>query len=422
MLRIYDSIAVPDAWQEKTLNHKEFIVYAFFKREERLKVNKHNLFFLVLILALLFSLPVAAENQEVYWIAFIGIPQNIEKSGCSGLCIARSDGGEVRSLTEDVSFWSPLAWSSDGEWIAYVFHGDVYRISIDGQENDMLLDNFDLLNVIWQDIYPDGLEQLYELTPNTDLVTDIFWDEQGLLLRVSETPGFSGSTVNIYIFSIETGEIEQLTDFEEPWIPFYISLSPDNQYLVFAAFANCRYCNPPIRSGDIYILKTDGSQHIGYDDSLYSGRAAYPIWGRDGYIYFVKTQNDKELSVERISVVGKETEALIRNIPLSINATDTFTVTDHFFYLVAVQDNFRKVFIINRDTAQIQVVPEDHTYEFRYLSKEAYSDFVVLSGCTASTIGECGIYLMQPDGEFSILTQGYSEIYSPTSAPVSIHN
>jgi serine/threonine protein kinase/Tol biopolymer transport system component len=214
------------------------------------------------------------------------------------------------SFLEGISV-QDLAFSKDGEWIAYVSFpdGTLWRSKLDGTEKLQLTSppmyamlpqwSPDGNKISFYDLQQNTPSRIYEvptaggaaqpLMPNQrGQQADPTWSPNGHSLAFGGITG-AGPTV-IHILEMNTHQVTTLPDSEGLFSPRW---SPDGKYLV--------------------ALRTDSSGLVLFDfktqrwSTLVKGLVAYPEWSHDGrYVYFERLFTNP--GVDRVAVPGGKTE------------------------------------------------------------------------------------------------------------------
>lgn len=353
---------------------------------------------LLIIFALFISSAQSAE--PIYWIAYI----SSDGEGCKGLCIVRSDGLEWHSLTENVFFASPIAWSPDGESIAYTnAEGDLYHISINDPEPLLIIDRWTLMEQL------GASEEEIMALKNEPMFTPVWhmiWSESYLYLPIES---------GIYRLNVLTKDIEKIIEIQDRWYSYLTALSPDGQSLLYVQADNCSDS-----TGKIYRVRIDGNDAQLLNDECVNS----PTWSGDGdYIYYLKWAEEHSLSVVRIQSDGQYPELVGMNIPVE-DAYALVATDDHLFFVGRIVDDVvNKVFILHQDRSKLQIVRQDSLIDFAdaMLSAAPETNRVALVGSESYlTGGGAYIYVMETDGSYKSISMPALEIYNPSWSPIPI--
>jgi Tol biopolymer transport system component len=218
-----------------------------------------------------------ASDWEPAWspdgsqIAFIS-----DRDGGPDLYLMDTDGGKQTRLTNNIkvdtetNWWesNALAWSPDGQRIAFVATGDgnsknIYVVNADGSGLIQLTDTWNSSDPNWS---PDGQKIAFvsQVVVENKLKSDIF-------VMNSDGSGLTNLTNN------------PANDWEPDW-------SPDGRRIVFTSDRNC--CDNPTDSrSELHVMNADGRGLVRL--SKYTGEFGYdfaPDWSPDGSrIAFVVT-------------------------------------------------------------------------------------------------------------------------------------
>lgn len=210
-----------------------------------------------------------------------------------------------------------VAFSKDGEWIAYVSfpEGTLWRSKPDGTEKLQLSSpplyamfpqwSPDGKEIVFYDREPSKLERIYEVssaggTPQELMPKqpgrqgDAVWSPDGDSLAFGGVSN-TGAAANeappeIHILNVKSRQITTLPDSQELFSPRW---SPDGRYLV--------------------ALHWDASRLTLFDfksqkwSELVPGGLGYPTWSRDSrFVYFLRLRQN--LRLERVAISGGEIE------------------------------------------------------------------------------------------------------------------
>jgi Tol biopolymer transport system component len=234
----------------------------------------------------------AAARYRGQLIAFVRTGDQHNQQGNSVYTV-RPDGTDERLLFAEPGPVSALAWSPDGQWLAYNFDGDVYRIRSDGTGRERLTTTAGLdLHPAWR---PDGQAVLYttdqggiwrlvelSLAPgrtSRPLPVDSVsaqaaasWSPDAQHIAVArDADGRSA----VYVADISTGASRRLTDrtgaaeHAGEW-------SPDGTLVLFTAPAGFGWDN-------LYIASVkDPHRWREISDANHTGAHRSPRWSPDG--------------------------------------------------------------------------------------------------------------------------------------------
>ncbi|MCU0486044.1 MAG: SH3 domain-containing protein [Anaerolineales bacterium] len=221
-----------------------------------------------------------------------------------GIALINPDGSGRRWLTYDypvseIGIYDEPTWSPDGHWLAFTLgfmdEGDdeIYLINVDGSDLQRITyDDYGSNYLAWS---PDGQEiafttpELYSLNLSSGSsrrmgeslqeVGGLAWSPDGEQIAVRANTGDGG--YYLYLIDANGDNLRQATDFQLG--SGRISWSPDGQQIAYRSAEGC---------GDICILNlADGTHHCLTNTT--SGERD-PAWSPDGsYIAFLATGEDE---------------------------------------------------------------------------------------------------------------------------------
>jgi Tol biopolymer transport system component len=187
------------------------------------------------------------------------------------LVIAKSDGSQMRRITDDPARDRVPRWSPDGSQIAFMStrggRFEIWAIRPDGSGLRQVTQDSPHGGVIYPAWSPDGRQLSYNLPDQMGYIIDLYkpWQEQQPRLARAELPAGSwfwvndwshdgtrlagtiqkldGGTLGIGVYSLETGKLEAVTNFGQ--FPRWL---PDGRRLLFQA------------SGRIYLADLAGKR------------------------------------------------------------------------------------------------------------------------------------------------------------------
>jgi len=178
------------------------------------------------------------------------------QQGRSHLYLMKSDGTNVRLLTDSFEVRGPASWSPDGKWVAVAGNDGngthVFKVSVEDGVPVRLTDSASY-NPIWS---PDGRIIVYSeplqggtfltkaITPDKEPVpmpdipvyyvmgTPYRFVPDGTALIFSKLGNVVGGP-NFYVVDLKTGRERQLTDFKANFQTRSFDLMPDGKQIIF---------------------------------------------------------------------------------------------------------------------------------------------------------------------------------------------
>lgn len=182
-----------------------------------------------------------ANDHSPAWLDDTHLVFVSNRDGVSELYLLNTEFAEVHRLYVEGGYPSV---SPDGEWIAFVRDGDIYRVNIDGFDERLLLDD-----------------------PAIDFSYPA-WSPDGHTIAVSS---FDGERGGIYLVDAEGGAPERLNEHgsQPAW-------SPDGQTIVFMLITSDDTPETLHPDVDIYVMDADGQNQQRITSN--SGWNANPDW------------------------------------------------------------------------------------------------------------------------------------------------
>jgi TolB protein len=249
------------------------------------------------------------------------------KDGKTAIYVITLDKSTPKQITDGTAHDFGPAWSSDGNYIAFVSDRDspsittprlnVYIIGIDGKGLRRITNN-----------------DLNNFSPS--------WSPDGKTLAFASTR--QGNT-QIYLIDVQTG-IEHLltTDNSDNTQPAW---SPDGELIAFVSNRSGNY--------EIYTMKPDGSEIsplTGIPDS-YS-----PAWSPDGdSIVFEEGNAFTGVKISIVQLDTKETQSLTSEGIYGKHPS--WAANANLIAFTAVEDDKANIFVINMESSEIQRVTSD---------------------------------------------------------------
>jgi len=206
--------------------------------------------------------------------------------------VVNSDGSNQRNITNNPGEYSGLAWSLDGNLIAYAGRSGIYVMNADGSNNHKIGDGYGI-GITWS---PDGTQiafadvansafQLYimkadgsnvrRITDSLAFITGVSWSPSGSEIAFSSNVD---GDMEIYKINIDGSNQQQLTnntidDRQPKW-------SPDGSKILFTS--------SPEGPSWLYTMNSDGTDVHQVSDTS----AVSPTWSPDGsQIAFTKAND-----------------------------------------------------------------------------------------------------------------------------------
>jgi dipeptidyl aminopeptidase/acylaminoacyl peptidase len=223
-----------------------------------------------------------------------GVPPN-------GIAVINSDGSDLRWVTNKYSsgLYDDPTWSPDGHWIAFTLYflsesdNEIYIVNVDGSGvKRITYDDQWSFSLAWS---PDGQKiaftapELYVLNlenggsrrigASLQITGGPAWSPDGEQIAVQGTD--EGGEYYLYIIDVNEDNVTQATDYQIG--SGRTSWSPDGRQIAYRSGDGC---------GDICILKLeDGTHHCLISTA---GGERDPAWSPDGkHIAFLATQESE---------------------------------------------------------------------------------------------------------------------------------
>jgi TolB protein len=200
-------------------------------------------------------------------------------AGYYNLFTMRTNGHDLRPLTNRSAWDTMPAWSPDGAWVAFASDIDIsaelYRLRVDGSRLERLTDNLESDTMpAWS---PDGAAVVFQSTRHHDPELYRLTLTDGAATRLTEHPGYDGQpdwspngqwiaftsqrgeddNFHIYRMNADGSQVQRLSD-PGSGVGFYDpKWSPGGEWLAY-------WGGHPGQFG-IYLVRADGSQRYTLD-------------------------------------------------------------------------------------------------------------------------------------------------------------
>ncbi|UCC41838.1 MAG: PD40 domain-containing protein [Candidatus Aminicenantes bacterium] len=204
-----------------------------------------------------------------------------------------ADGTDKVRLTSDQEENSHPVWSKDGEWIYYQRNDDIYRMSSDGSNPQIVVEDGNYF-----DITDDGLGLVFKISEQDRDAVVLYDLEKGITEEIvpARVPEFEGKELGYPTISPDGKWLAFAAYYPKTWTTHIVKLDGRNRY----QFASG--CMPQFRpdglmiawitSGfhEVHLAAPDGKNRVPFvDHNTIPGRPQcyFPRWSNNGdYIVF----------------------------------------------------------------------------------------------------------------------------------------
>lgn len=262
-----------------------------------------------LVLASVLTTVVLARAAPLHWLAFVA-----RQGDSTDLYVMRADGHGLRRLATDVAPFTTVAWSPDGEWIAFTRQNDrhgVYRIRVDGGAEEQL---------------------------STRYAYDVAWSPDGAWLAYVAGDRNRGHA-NLYRVRADGRDEQPVTDLHLHVIQTP-AWSPDSAQIAFIA-TDCGGSCSPVSGGNLYLTNADGTGDLrllaGDGRGFMHSTNRQPVWLDDETLLFASARQHTTYQLYRLRLAGGALERLTQDtrrsvLHFSLLANETLLVKNDTIY------------------------------------------------------------------------------------------